>query len=98
MDSDFVPNKEFSPFPGKQADRAEEALKNQVQISSELLREMVEHYNTAIEFYRSNKTTPLELTLFPKRHAIKTAANIQTAQFLEEERGYLLMLLDKYGE
>lgn len=97
MDSDYITNREFSPFPDREAvERADKNVQLQVEQNFDLLSEIVAHFDTVLETYRSNRTNPIELTLRPKEHAIHTRANIQTARFIEAERGFIQDLIDQY--
>lgn len=97
MDSDYTP-KEFSPFPNKElVDAERDEIRRQVRDSIDLLGEIVRHYDEALDAIRTKQTTPLELTLFPKRHAIHSRAEKRVQTFIENERAYIQALIDDYS-
>lgn len=97
MDSDFVPDRGFSPFPDKTEEKTVEGLmRAEIAQKYDVLVEILEHFDQSIDHYQRTNTSQLDLTLRPKHHAIATRANIQTAKFLEAERGYIKGLIDAF--
>lgn len=97
MDSDYTP-KEFSPFPSKTIAEAERSeIQKQVRENIDLLNDLVAHWDEMIDAITSKKTTPLEITLFPKRHAIHSRAEKRLLSAIENERTYVKGLIEDHA-